>query len=144
MEINQKIGINASPEKIWDVLTQNKYVKQYMFNCKIDSAWTVGADLIYYMEMDGKRMNMVSGKIEQLEKPVVLRHTLFPVGADFPDIPENHIYIIYSIHKHSKICELEVFQAGFDTAAMGEKRYEDSKGSFDLILPEIKRLAETA
>lgn len=142
MELNDKIEINASAEKIWAVLTDNKYVKQYMFTCEIDSEWKVGSDLIYHRLHEGKRMDAVLGKIVELNAPNLLHHTLFPAGASYPNIPENHIFVIYSIIENENSSILIVKQGGYDTVAEGEKRFASSQGGWDMILPHVKRLSE--
>ncbi len=40
--IRKKIEIAASPEKVWKVLTDNEFIKQYMFNCYAETDWKPG------------------------------------------------------------------------------------------------------
>lgn len=142
MEVLERIGINASAQRIWTILTENNYVKQYMFGCSIDSSWEKNTDINYYMINEEERVDMVLGKIVQIIPPNLLHHTLFPANADYPNIPENHIYVLYTIEEKGNTSVLTIKQGGFDTAAEGEKRFESARQGWDIILGQIKTLAE--
>lgn len=142
MQINAKVKINASKAKVWEVLTQNKFVEQFMFDCKIESDWKEGSDLNYYQEKEGIKTYMVLGKIKKINEPNLLHHSLFPANATYVNLPENHIYVIYLLNTVEGGTELSVEQGGYSTVEDGKARYESSVGGWDYLFPKIKELAE--
>ena len=143
MEIKLKETIHAPIDKVWQTLTDSDCVSQYMFNSKVDSFWKENERIIYYIENDGTRMDVVDGIIKKLEKPTSFSHSLYPVGADYPNIEENHIYVHYSLKEVEGGTELSIKQDGFDTAAKGTERFESAKNGWDAILAKLKEVAES-
>jgi hypothetical protein len=73
----------------------------------------------------------------------LLEHSLYPVGASYPPTDENHIHVSYTIEPIGKNeCSLEIEQYGYETAAEGEKRYNDSRSGWEMVLPKLKEVAE--
>ncbi len=134
--------ISASPQKTWEALTQAEKIAQYMFGSIAESSWEKGADLKYYMEKDGNKVLVVHGRITEIEPPHILEHTLFPSTWDIEDIPENYLTVKYVITPLEKGCKLEIIQTGFETAAQGEKRYNDVAEGWKMTLPQLKKVAE--
>ena len=134
--------INASPKAVWQALTDSNIVKQYMFGAIIESNWEIGSSITFYIEKDGKRMDAVYGIIEKLEPTSIFRHTLYPPNAAYPNTPENHIYVEYTLKENKCKTELTIEQGGFKTVAEGEKRYASAKEGWKLVLPELVKLAE--
>jgi len=134
--------INASPKKVWQALTDSNLVQQYMFGSMIESNWEIGSSITFYIEKDGERVDVVFGKIEKLEPLNTFRHTLYPASADYPNVPENHIYVEYTLKENNGKTELNIKQGGFKTVAEGEKRYNSVKSGWDAVLPELAKVAE--
>jgi len=134
--------INATPKTVWQTLTDSDLVKQYMFGSMIESNWEIGSSITFYIEKDGERIDAVYGKIEKLEPHSSFRHTLYPPNAEYPNIPENHIYVEYTLKENNGKTELSIEQGGFETAADGEKRYTDVKNGWDVVLPSLTKVAE--
>lgn len=89
-----------------------------MFGSSLECKWNVGDPILYFMMQDGKRVDMVSGKIERIEEGTLLDHSLYPVGASYPPTDENHIHVSYKIESIGENeCNLEIEQYGFETAA---------------------------
>ncbi|MFV8344972.1 SRPBCC domain-containing protein [Flavobacterium sp. ZB4P13] len=43
--IIRKLKLNATVDKVWEVLTNPEYTKQFMFNCEAHSDWKVGSEI---------------------------------------------------------------------------------------------------
>ena len=136
--------INASPKVVWQALTDSALVKKYLFGSAIESNWEIGGSIIFYVENDGVRTDAVYGKIEQLETNSLFRHTLYPSNADYPNIPENHLYVEYTLKENNGNTELTIEQGGFLYAPDGEKRFESAISGWKQALPELAKVAEQA
>lgn len=136
------LDLPAPPEKVWQLLTDPELVSQYMFGTRPDSDWREGSPLTYLAsDEDDNQLPVVSGTIVKADKPNYLEHTVFPVNAPYDDVPENHLTVIYRLTPQNGGTHLEMKQAGFDTVAEGEKRYEDAKAGWEQIMPKIRELA---
>ena len=46
------VYIRATPERIWDALTQSEFTQQYFYGSTVESDWTPGSAYIH--EIDGE------------------------------------------------------------------------------------------
>lgn len=71
-----KIGllIKASPDKVWNVLTEPSIIKQYLFGTNVVSDWKEGSDLIFEGEYNKVRYRD-KGKIASIVKDKNLEYT---------------------------------------------------------------------
>ena len=134
--------IKASATNIWKAITNPEYIKKYMFGSYTKCEWKIGNDIIYYINHEAKETPIVSGKIIDIVEPTTLKLSLYPVGASYPNIDKNHIFITYRIEEHNNSSTLKIYQDGFDTASDGVKRKADAEGGWQMILPQLKKLAE--
>ena len=144
--VQSEIVINASRSKVWDTLVNPAKTKIYMFGCETVSDWNVGSELLWQGEYEGKPMVFVKGKILAIEPDKVLKYTVIDPFAAYPDIPENYLNVTYQLAEESGKTKLTVTQDGFETAAEGEKRYQDTSNNgegWNPILVQIKEVAES-
>lgn len=146
LEIVNVIDIKASPEKVWDLLTNPQQTKKYMFGCETVSDWQVGSDLLWRGEYDGKQMVFVKGKIVKIQINELLEYTVIdPLNAEIPDVPENYLNVEYKLKAIEDGTQLTVTQGDYSRVAQGEKRYKEAYNDgigWDPILVQIKALAE--
>lgn len=135
--------IQASPKAVWATLCEAEKVAQYMYGAAVKSDWKTGHQIDYIIQKDGKETILVTGKITAYENEKLLEHSLFPIGWDMEDIPENHISVRYELEKTDKGCRLRITQGNFEKAAFGEKRYHDAKKGWEETLPKLIAVAET-
>lgn len=143
--VTNKIAIHASPADVWDALVNPDKTKVYMFGCKTVSDWKVGSELLWRGHHDGKDVVFVKGKILLIDPCKELAYTVIDPFASYPDIPENYLNVTYKLEQQGEDTILTVRQDGFETAAEGEKRYQDvyNKGEgWQPILEQIKKLVE--
>lgn len=141
-ELARSIYIEATPQAVWDTLTQPDKIRQYMFGASTDTDWQPGSPIDYYISKDGQNIKVVTGTILEVKAPYYLSHTLFPVGWPIDDIPENYLHCIYQIAGEDNGTELTVLQRDFESIALGERRYNDAMKGWDVVLPKIKEVAE--
>lgn len=145
LEIKNSITINASPEKVWDVLTNPKQTTKYMFGCETVSDWKVGSQLLWQAMYEGKNMIYVSGKIVSIEPTEKLVYTVFDPNSTMENIPENHLTVTYDLIAENGQTILNVTQGNYATVAEGERRYNESYNNgegWNPILILIKKIAE--
>ena len=139
MKFSRKIRINCYPADIWQALTHPKSVAAYMFGSYAKSDWHKGSEISYYLNKDGAEVKIITGFIRECEENTHLRHSLYPLGANYPNKEINHIEVEYLIQEvDNELCELIINQSGFDEAAEGEKRFEHAKAGWDQALPKLK------
>ncbi len=143
--IQNTILIKATSSIVWDTLTSPKETKKYMFGCETDSDWKEGSSLLWKMEIDGKEMVAVKGKIIDLEPGVYLAYTVFDPNSIIPDIPENYLTVTYHLLYQEGHTVLTVTQGDFSKVAEGQRRYQEASNNgegWNPILVQIKAIAE--
>ena len=143
--VSNPITINAPIEKIWQVLTESTYTKIYMFGCEVISDWKIGSPVIWKMLYEGKDFIPVKGNVLEIDAPHFLKYTVIDPNANYPDIPENHLNVAYSLTEKGGETILKVTQDGFEGVAEEEKRYQDVHNNGEGWMPiliQIKEIAE--
>ena len=144
--VKNVISINASAEKVWDALVNPAKTKQYMFGCEAISDWKPGSTLLWKGTYEGKEMVFVKGNVVSIQPNKLLKYTVIDPNASYPDIPENYLNVTYNLKEENNKTTLMVTQDGFEGAAEGEKRYNDTYNNgagWNPILVQIKNLVET-
>jgi uncharacterized protein YndB with AHSA1/START domain len=145
--VKSEILINASAAAVWDALVNPAKTKIYMFGCETVSDWQAGSNLDWKGNYEGQEMIFVKGKIVNIEPAKLLKYTVIDPFASYPDIPENYLNVTYELAEKGGQTTLTVVQDGFENAAEGEKRYQDTYNNgegWNPILVEIKKVAEAA
>ncbi len=143
--VSSSITINASTEKVWDLLTNPQQTKKYMFGCETVSDWKTGSALLWKGMYEGKEMVFVKGTITDIKPGSFLAYTTIDPNSGIADIPENYLTVTYTLEPgDSGATELTVTQGDYSTVGDGEKRYHETiaGGGWMPILNEIKKLAE--
>jgi uncharacterized protein YndB with AHSA1/START domain len=141
--IRKSIEVDAPARTLWKVLTENEFIRQYMFGCNAESDWRAGSPLLWKGAVDG--VLYVKGHVVSIEPPQRLVYTVIDPNSTIPDIPENYLTVTYHVQpRGDHACTLEITQGDFATVADGQKRYEDSLGGGDSIMAATKKMAETS
>ena len=145
--VKNSITINASAEDVWDALVNPEKTAQYMFGCKVNSDWQQGSPVLWKMLHEGQEIIPVKGNLLVYQPYSLLKYTVIEGNPSYPDIPENHLNVIYELEEQGEQTVLSVMQDGFETAADGERRYNDVYNNGDgwnPILTQIKGIVESA
>jgi uncharacterized protein YndB with AHSA1/START domain len=143
--VKNTITINADAAKVWDVLTNPGQTKKYMFGCETISDWKQGSSLLWRGTYEGKEMIFVKGYILEMVPNRLLKYSVIDPNASYPDIPENYLSVEYKLEKQNGNTILTVIQDGFEDAAEGRKRFEETYNNgegWNPILVQIKKIAE--
>jgi len=145
LAVSGNVEINASAAVVWDALVNPAKTKQYMHGCECITNWEVGSSLIWRGEHEGKKMDFVTGIVKAFVPNEKMVFTTFDPFATYPDVPENHLDVTYTLSEADGKTNLHVVQDGFEGAAEGEKRYKDILGDgqgWDPVLAQIKAVVE--
>jgi len=143
--VRNSIIINADAAKVWNVLTSPDQTKKYMFGCETVSDWKQGSSLLWQGVYEGKEMVFVKGHILEIVPGRLLKYSVIDPNASYPDVPENYLSVEYRLDKQNGNTLLTVVQDGFEDAAEGRKRFEDSYNNgegWNPILLQIKKISE--
>lgn len=134
-KITRHIKLKANTSTVWDVLTNPNKTKQYMFNCEVSSAWSVGSDITWkgnYMGYEsGER-----GKILSVVPLKELRYSSIDPNFGIEDIPVNYLNVSYNINAiHNNETELIITVENFN---QDENRLTHvSEGWDNIVIPAL-------
>jgi len=131
-----EIYIRATPERIWQALTDSELVKRYYFGSVIESDFKPGSPIVYRQE-EGGRVD-IEGEIIEADPPRRLVHT-FAVRWD-SDVNEPPTRVAWEITPMGETCRLSVTHDGFTEE---NATFAQTKGGWPIILSGLKTLLET-
>lgn len=142
--IQNIITINASPEVVWDALTNPEQTKQYMYGCEAITDWNVGSPLLWRGTHEGQEMVFVKGHIIAIEPERSLVYTTIDPNSLIDDTSENYLTVTYDLAVEQEQTVLTVTQGDYTTVAEGTRRYQEAmaEGGWASILLAIKTLIE--
>lgn len=133
------VTIEASPSRVWQVITDPAAVKEFMFGTELATDWTVGAPIVWRGEWEGKAYED-KGEILEFSPGQRLVHTHFsPLGGQ-EDAPENYHTLTWTLEDDAGATRLTLAQDNNDTAAAAEH----SQGMWDTLVAGVKKIAERA
>jgi uncharacterized protein YndB with AHSA1/START domain len=137
------IEVDAPADRVWDVLTNPEFTKQYMFGCETISDWREGSPLIWKGAKDDKVY--VKGEIQSIEPNKRLQYTSFdPNAPDHDERHPNYSTVTEELSESDGRTILRVLDGDFAKVKDGEARYERTSGGWKQVLPLLKRTAEQA
>jgi uncharacterized protein YndB with AHSA1/START domain len=143
--ISNTIVINATPEKVWDILTNPQQTKKYMFGCETVSSWTEGSELLWRGRYEGKEMVFVKGNIIKITPESLLVYTTIDPNSKIDDHADNYLTVTYELTANGSTTTLVVTQGDYAKVAEGERRYNEGLNGgegWNPILRQIKEIAE--
>lgn len=136
-----KVTINATPEKVWEALTNPEMTMQYMFGCKCETDWKVGSPVLWRGAADG--VVYVSGKVVRFEPNAVLSYTVFDPSGPHEDLPENHLIGEYILAlTDDGQTSLRVFQGDYSKVPDGERKFKEAPLGWEPTLQALKKVVE--
>ena len=90
MIIKKSVKFSSNKQQIWDLLTNPKKTKQYMFGCEVLSDWTIGSQIIWKGKTEnGQEIIHVKGRITEIKNGEKVSFTMLDPNIGIKDIPEN-------------------------------------------------------
>ena len=141
-DIINEITINASLDKVWDLLVNPKLTPEYMYTCAIETDFAESSPVLWRGIHD--QVVYVSGFMTSFSPKTKMVYTVIDPNADYAQTPENHLTVIYELSESDSTTILKVTQSGYETAANGKERYDEAVagGGWTGILEKIKEMAE--
>ena len=131
------ITIDAPAVRVWKVITDPAAVKEFMFGADLETDWTEGSPIAWRGEWEGKPYED-KGEILELDPGRKLVHTHFsPLGGQ-EDKPENYHTLTWTLEDQGGATTLTLSQ---DNNA-NEDAAEHSKGMWDMLVADVKKIAE--
>ena len=135
----KSIIINASPERVWEGLTNPKIVKQYLFGTEITSDWKVDSPIKYKGVWEGKPYED-KGTIIEIEPPKVLKSTYYSHLSQKEDKPENYNTITYELFPGAEATtQLTVTQDNNAT----QVEADEAERNWVMVLDALKKWLES-
>jgi uncharacterized protein YndB with AHSA1/START domain/DNA-binding transcriptional ArsR family regulator len=131
-----QIYVRATPERIWQALTDSEIVKHYYFGSVIDSDFQPGSPIIY-KQPDTGRID-IEGEVLEADPPRKLVHT-FSVRWD-PDLNDPPTRVTWEITPMGEACRLSVTHDGFTEE---NETFASTRDGWPMILSGLKTYLET-
>lgn len=129
--------ISASPEQVWDALTDPDAISAFMFGSKVETDWEEGSPITWTGEYDGKKFQD-KGEILEVRENERLRMTHYsPLSGD-DDVPESYHTLDYRLAKNGDVTTLTLDQDGNDS----EEQAEQFASNWQAMLDQVKEYVE--
>ncbi|WP_432941347.1 SRPBCC domain-containing protein [Kribbella sp. CA-253562] len=133
-----RVEIEASPERVWQVLLDPVATKEFMFGSEVETDWQVGSPITWSGEYEGKAYQD-KGKVLAVEPGRRLQVTHYSPMSGQPDVPENYHTLTYELSGGNGTTELSLSQ---DNNA-SEEEAEHSRGMWEMLVQGVKKVAES-
>lgn len=140
METNFQIQystiVQASPEKVWEALTNPDIVKQYFFGSHMVTSWNVGDPILFQGEWEGQSYQD-KGEVLEYDHNKRLAYSYLSNWSNKEDKPENYLWVCYEVRPHESGTELSIYQSNYD-----EEKAKHSKENWASVINEMKKIVE--
>ena len=129
--------IQATPEQVWQALTDGDFTRRYFFGSVIKGPMTTGSDYVYDDAETGDRL--VEGKIVEADPPrrLVMTWSILYDPELASDRPSR---VSWEIERRGKACLLTAIHDDFD----GETAtFREVAGGWAQVISSLKTLLET-
>lgn len=141
MIIKEDVLFKSGAKKVWNLLTSPEMTKQYMFGCEVLSDWKIGNQILWNGKTEnGEEITYVKGEVIAFEDGKKATLTMFDPNMGLPDIPRNYINLTYEVIPQEKGCRLIITQGDFQDTDNAEKRFEESKQGWKMVIPSMKKI----
>ena len=130
--------IEATPGKVWSVLTENQWIEQWL-GVQMITDWKTGSSIAFTFVYKDKEVKD-KGTLLHFEEGKMLSYNYWSVFSATDDSPENYSEITFTITPEEKGILLQLTQTNFASQmlfAHAEKNWAET-------LETIKKLAESA
>ena len=140
MAINlSTIIIQASPERVWDVITKPALVKSWQYGSDLLTTWEIGSDIRFSVAWEGQLFEQW-GKVLEVQAQELVKYSLFAPRPGLEDKPEHYFIMSYVLTPENGHTKLEIIQEDNRPNAVQEA----PQGEENPVLKALKVLAEDA
>ncbi|MBN8825303.1 MULTISPECIES: SRPBCC domain-containing protein [unclassified Spirosoma] len=138
LTVSKSIDINASPARVWEVLTNPALIQEYLFGTQTLTNWAIGSEIIFQGEYENQHYRD-KGTILKNVPNQLLSYSYWSGFSGLDERPENYATVTYQIaEKGTNLAEFTWTQQGFSS----EAGYNHSLNGMDDFLKQIKAIAE--
>jgi uncharacterized protein YndB with AHSA1/START domain len=139
----KSIQVNAPAAKLWNIITDNNSVTEFMMGMKPVTDWKEGSKLDWVGRHADQEQNMAKGSILELKRNEKLAYSFFFPGYGHADIPLHYQNVILELEKISEnTTVLHAQQGDFSVFEEGETYVQHANEFWDQAVVKIKELAE--
>jgi len=131
------ITINASTQKVWNILTKPEMVKLWQYGSELHTTWEPGTSIKFRTAWEGKVLEQW-GQVLEMRSYELIKYSLFAPRPDLEDKPENYFIMNYVLTEENGQTKLEIIQEDNRPNAV----QEEPQGEENPILKSLKDLAE--
>jgi uncharacterized protein YndB with AHSA1/START domain len=131
--------IEASPEQVWDVLTDPEQVKKFMFGAGVQTDWQQGSPITWQGEYEGKKYTD-KGEILAVERGRLLKVTHYSPLSGQPDEAENYHTLTYELTGDGSRTHLKLSQDNNGS----QEEADHSRGMWEMLVKGVKEAAENS
>ena len=129
--------ISASPQQVWDALTDPDAIARFMFGAQVDTDWEEGSAITWSGELDGKPYQD-KGEILEVVESERLRLTHYsPLSGD-DDVPESYHTLDYRLVADGDRTRVTLDQDGNDSREQADQFAEN----WQVMLDNVKEYVE--
>ena len=129
--------VNASPQRVWDALTDPEEIEKYMFGSHVVTDWKVGSPIVWKGEYEGKNYED-KGKILEFEPGRRLRVTHFSPLSGEEDVPANYHTVTYELEERGDKTHIALTQDNNSSPDAAEH----SRANWERMLSGLKEVVE--
>jgi uncharacterized protein YndB with AHSA1/START domain len=132
-----EVQISASPQQVWDALTDPDAISTFMFGAKVDTDWEEGSPITWSGDYDGTPYQD-KGEILEVDESNRLRMTHYSPLTGEDDVPENYHTLDYRLTDEGETTRLTLDQDGNDSAEQAEQ----FAANWQTMLDQVKEYVE--
>jgi uncharacterized protein YndB with AHSA1/START domain len=129
--------IEASPEDVWQGLTDPEAIREFMFGSEVQTDWKPGSPITWKGEYEGKSYED-KGEIVTVEPGRLLEVTHFSPLSGQEDKPENYHRVRYELQAADGRTRVRLTQ---DNSGSAEEA-EHSSATWQAMLDGLKKVVE--
>ena len=138
LKVESSIDVQATPEKVWEALTNPEIIKEYLYGTNTITDWKVGSEIIFQGEYEGQSYKD-KGVIREFDPLNKISYSYWSGFSGMEDVPENYSLVSYVVTpKADNLTTFTWIQQGFGS----EAGYEHSKYGMNDFLQLIKTIME--
>jgi uncharacterized protein YndB with AHSA1/START domain len=132
-----EVDVSASPQQVWDALTDPQAISRFMFGAKVDTDWKEGSPITWSGEFEGKPFQD-KGEILEVVEGERLRMTHFSPLTGQDDVPENYHTLDYRLSDAGDSTHVTLDQDGNDSAEQAAQ----FSSNWQMMLDQLKAYVE--
>jgi uncharacterized protein YndB with AHSA1/START domain len=133
-----RVAVAATPERVWQALTDPDEIAQYMFGSRVETDWQPGSPITWSGEYDGRPYQDKGEVLEAVPgKRLAVTH-YSALGGD-ADLPENYHTVRYELAATGSGTTLTLTQDGSTSEEQARQFSRNWQGMLDGLRQVVER-----